>query len=116
LNITHAKGSIVCLGAHVLPRPKEIKERNDIHVGHSLVAFGGFATKGDGQDEKKDVDGNWLHSCGGGRVILFNPVFDLALDVEVDVTGWCIGYIVPPHAGEALAYRTYDILHCARLE
>jgi hypothetical protein len=71
LNITHEKGIFICLGAHVFPSPKEIEESDDDHIGHSLVAFGEFITEGDGEDEKKDLDGNGIHSHG--RIIFFTP-------------------------------------------
>jgi hypothetical protein len=72
-----------------------------------LVAFVGFITEGDGEDKKKDLDGNGLHFRG--LIVFFTPVFELALDaeVDVDVTGWRLAYVVGPHSGEVLAHGIY---------
>jgi hypothetical protein len=95
------------------PRLKYIKESDDDHVGHILVSFGGLIAEGDGEDGQNDLDGNGLPSRW--RIVFFTLSFELALDAEVDGAGWCLAYVMAPHAGEVLAHRTYGVLHCANL-
>jgi hypothetical protein len=84
-----------------------------------LVAYGGLFTEGDGEDKKKDLDGNGNGLPSRGRVVFFTPVFELALkmklDVEVDGAGWRLAYVLGPHAGEVLTYRTHGVLHFVSL-